>query len=240
VLAQAEPVRLLVASAADGAEPELVELQRMLVGVLPAGPVAIAMTVALLIALLPRAQRLIRLADELASRQAGPAGREMADSAIDFALDRLEDVPVRGTDMTAANRHIRRAALLLNDLDDRAAHVRLRQARLERVRRKVDIACRARLAAELATFLLAADGVVTADASEIAALDEAAIALRRFSGVARHIGSADQHDMLLRRAAESLCPNATETMPARGHRIRLMEILLGPEAAQAMLTAAAE
>jgi hypothetical protein len=228
VLSQAATVRRLVAQKADDTEPDAADLQRMLAAVLPTGPVAIAMMVALLIASLPRSQLLIRLASELAARQSSPAGREMADNAIDFALDRLEDMPVPATGIADATRHVLRAAVLLIDLDERGGHVTLLQARIQRVRRKVDIACRARLAVELAKL-------TQTGAADLALRDEAARMLRRLATIARHIGGADAYDLLLRDAAVALLPVQAEDASAHFHRIKLMEILLGADAARALL-----
>jgi len=234
VLAQAVSLQRLTARAWGGAEPETRELQTMLAAVFPAGPVAIAMMVVLLMASLPSSQRLIRLADELASRQNFPAGRAMADGAIDFALDSLEDAPLRGTNVAQATRHMRCAVIMLSDLDSHSARHPVRRVRIERVRRKLDTACRKRFAIELDTRLLtpAAAMAITGDA-EIATLAAAAHALREFCSTARQIGSGDQYDALLRRAAEALRPTATDAAPASTHRIRLVEILLGHEAAPA-------
>ncbi len=235
MLAQAMPLLRLTERAWGGAEPEFRELQGMLAAVSSAGPVAIAMMVVLLMASLPRSLRLIKLADDLASRQNFPAGRAIADGAIDFALDRLEDAPLRGTNVAQATRHMRCAAIMLSDLDSHSARHPVRRVRIERVRRKLDAACRKRFAIELDTRLLApAAAMAGAGDAEIATLAAAAEALREFSSTARQIGSADQYDTQLRRAAEVLQRGATEAAPASVHRIRLGDILLGREAAPAL------
>jgi len=232
VLAQAVALSRLAARASGGAEPETRELQDMLSAVLPAGPVAVAMMVVLLMASLPRSQRLIKLADELASRQVGPAGRAMADGAIDFALDTLEDAPLCGPNVAQATRHVGGAMTMLNDLDSHAAQRPVRRSRIERVRRKLDAACRNRFATELDAQLLApAAGLASAGDTEIAALEATARALRRFSFTARQIGGGEQYDMQLRRAAEALRPIATEDASVHDRRIRLVQILRGIEAA---------
>jgi hypothetical protein len=164
----------------------------------------------------------------------------VADGAIDFALDSLEDVPLRGSSVELATQHLRCTAIMLHDLDSHAAHRPVRRARIERVRRKLDIACRTRLGKELDTRLLGpAAGVASASETEVATLEAAAHALRRFVVTARQIGGAGQYDAQLRCAAEALRPIATEPAAACAHRTRLVEILLGPEAALAMLKPAA-
>jgi len=239
LLAQAVSLRRLAARACSGVEPETDELRTMLEAVVPAGPVALAMMVLLLMASLPHSERLIRLADHLASRQDGPAGRAVVDGAIEFVLDKLEDAPSPGPNVAQATQHIRRAAIMLNDLSSRAAHRPVWRARIERVRRKVDSACRERFAIELDAQLLSpAAWLAGGSELEIATLEATARALRRFETTARQIGSAEHYDMLLRRAAEVLRPTATEDASERIDRIRLMEILRGPDAALALLKAA--
>jgi len=229
MLAQAVPLLRLTARAWEGAEPEIKELQAMLAAVFPAGPVAIAMMVVLLMASLPSSQRLIKLADELASRQQFPAGRAIADGAIDFTLDSLEDAPLRGTNVAQATRHMRCAAIMLSDLGSHSARHPVRRVRIERVRRKFDAACRKRFAIELDARLLApAAAMASAGDAEIATLAAAAHALREFCSTARQIGGADQYDAQLRRAAAVLRP--TDAEDASGHRARLVEILLGSDA----------
>ena len=217
VLTQAFLLQQLAARAWAGVEPEASELQGMLAAVFPAGPVAIAMMVVLLMASLPRSQRLIRLADELASRQDFPAGRAIADGAIDFALDRLEDAPLRGANLAQATRYMRGAAIMLDDLDGHAARHPVRRARIERVRRKLDTACRKRFAIELESRLIA---LVSGGETEVSMLEASARGLREFCATAHRIGSAVQYEAQLRRAAEML--RAMDADAA------LVEILLGP------------
>jgi hypothetical protein len=239
VLAQAVMLQQLAARAGGGVEPQTRELPRMLAAVAPAGPVALAMMVVLLMGSLPHPERLLRLADELASRQDDPAGRAVTDNAIDFVLDTLEGAPSPGPDVAQAAQRVRRAAIMLNDLDGRMARRPFGRERLERVRRKLDTACRERFAIALDTRLLApAAGLAGASDTEMAALEATARALRRFESAARRLGGAEHYDLLLRRAAAALCPAANEHAAARIDRIRLVEMLAGPEAAEALLHAA--
>ena len=83
-------------------------------------------------------------------------------------------------------RHIRRVVIMLNDLDDNASNRPVRRTRIERIRRKVDAACRRRLAIELSAGLLTpAAEAASAGEAEIAALEATAHTLRRFCAIAR-------------------------------------------------------
>ena len=69
-------------------------------------------------------------------------------------------------------------------------------------------------------------------------LEATARDLRRFEAAARQIGGADQYDRQLQGAAQTLRPVAGEDAMARISRIRLVEILQGPDAAIQLLEAA--
>ena len=196
------------------------------------------MMVVLLMESLPRSLQLVGLADKLAARQDSPAGRALTDNAVEFALDSLDDAPLRGPNLAQATRHIRRVVIMLNDLDGNAGHRPVRRTRIERIRRKLDAACRKRLATELSAGLLApAAALASAGEAEIAALEVTAHTLRRFGAIARQICGADPYDAQMRRAAEVLRPGAAEDAAVRGARVRLVESLLGPDAAVAVLKA---
>jgi hypothetical protein len=237
LLARAISLLRLAACACDGVEPETAELRSMLAAVVPAGPVALAMMMVLLVGWLPRSQGLINLADELASQQDNPTARVAADGAIDFVLDNLEQAPPPGPNVGEATQRLKRVAIMLDDLHSRAVHP-ARRARIEQIRRKVDTACRERFTNELDAELLApAAGLAGASRAEITTLEATARSLRRFETTARQIGGAEQYDIELRRAAEALRPIADEDASARIDRVRLIEILQGPDAALASLKA---
>jgi len=56
--------------------------------------------------------------------------------------------------------------------------------------------------------------------------------------VARQVGGGEAYDRQLRRAAEALKPHAGEAAETFMDRVRLVEILQGPEAALALMAAA--
>lgn len=231
-LSQAPSLLQLAARAWAGVEPETAELQAPLAAVAPAGPIAITMVVVMLMASLPRSQLLIGLADRWAARQDSSAGRAVADNAIEFALDTLEDAPLRGASLAQATRHLRRVAVMLIDLESHGAYRPVRRARIDRIRRKLDLACRKRLAHEfdiqLITPALAGD-------VEIEMLEAAAQALRRFTATASQLGEPGHYDKQVFHAAEALRPAPAIDATTREHRIRLLEILLGPDAVPAFL-----
>ena len=73
---------------------------------------------------------------------------------------------------------------------------------------------------------------------DIAALETAARDIRRFEHVARRISGSDHYDRLLRNMINTLGPNTADDSDSRVDRLRLAEILLGPEKALQMLVEA--
>lgn len=236
VLAQALPLLRVVASAMAGTPPEPEELHALLEAVAPAGAQTLAMMIALAMGWLPRSELLIQVVDDFARRHADPAVGATVDRAVDFVLTRIEQSPLPSTDLTTAAVEARQIAIMLGDLMLCSAQRPRRRNRVEQVRREVDTACRKRFAIEVETQLVApSTGIAAAEDDTIEALEAAARGLRRFEGAARQIGSAEQYDQQLQRAAEALRPKPEEDAVARVSRIRLVEILRGSDAAVAML-----
>jgi hypothetical protein len=238
LLRQALPLFRVVARARQGHEPNADELRVLLEAVAPAGSQPLAMMIANAMGWLPRSQILVGVADDLVRRQDDPTVRATADRAVEFVLETIEQSPLPVSDLALATDNARRVAALLEDLDPSASQRPGRKSRLERVRRSVDAACRERFARELETHLVAPSAALaTASDDAMAALEGSARDLRRFEATARRIGGAEQYDLQLQRAAAALRPAAGEDELARAGRIRLVEILQGPDAAMAMLKA---
>jgi hypothetical protein len=166
--------------------------------------------------------------------------RAARDQAIDLLLDQLE---APGTMETQLNRGdpglsadvVRRMGLLLREAD--AGSSKHHHARLKRLRRRLDETCRARFAAGLATDVVGKLFARNAplDVASIDRLEAAARGLRAFETEARGLGGASTYDALLHQAADTV-----RGLPSSGalgvvQRVRLVEILAGPDAALAML-----
>ncbi len=236
LLAQALPLLGVVVRAMAGTAPEPEELHALLEAVAPAGAQALAMMIALAMGWLPRSEPLIQVVDDFARRHDDPAVSATVDGAVDFVLTRIEQSPLPSVDLTTAAVEARQVAIMLGDLMHCSAQRPRRRNRVEQVRREVDTACRKRFAMEVEAQLVApSTGIAAAEDDAIEALEAAARGLRRFEGAARQIGSAEQYDQQLQRAAEALRPKPDEDAVARVSRIRLVEILRGSDAAVAML-----
>jgi hypothetical protein len=238
LLAQALPLLQIIARAEAGAAPEADDLRALLEAVAPLGGQALAMMIAMAMGWLPRSARLIAVADEFTRRQDNPALRATTDRAVEFVLSVIEKSPLPSPDLATAAQEATRVAAILDDLDTCSTQRPTRRERVERARRDVNAACRERFAQEVETNLLAqSTDIAAAGDDKVCSLEAAARDLRRFETAARRIGSAEEYDRRLQRAAEALRPQPGEDPSTRISRVRLVEILRGPEAGMAMLEA---
>jgi hypothetical protein len=125
---------------------------------------------------------------------------------------------------------------MLDELEAGTTDRPTRSARITATRVKLDTACRAQfqtLLQETVVDLLAAG--LPANAKDLAALEAAARDVRRFEHVARRINRSDHYDRQIRTTIDGLAPRGADAVEARVDRLRLAEILLGPEKALQML-----
>jgi hypothetical protein len=240
VLTQAPLLRELVAEADAGiASPRLAPIQAMLADVRARCPDALTMLITLLLAKLPQlAALLAEIAPEL-----GPSGetalRQAGQDATEALLVGLEtgggmEIAVSRIDLADAAQEIRRTVTLLRQLAERTDVPQMR-AREQAIRQRLDAGCRQRFAqAMTAEFLpLLRQPPAGSDAAAENALETTARHLRELESEARVIGGGDAYDAQLREAATAVrAGGAGMTLAAR---VRLVEILAGPEAAMALL-----
>lgn len=166
------------------------------------------------------------------SLQASQIGRA-AEQAIDFMLDRMEAALQPGGVGAETSRALQRFAILLERLlPSGPGHRPHRQRRVDLLRRRLLDACRAHYAAGLAEGLVAPLADPREGRTETR-LEPLARDLRRLEIAARRLGHAEAFDSLARAAVEQI---ASGPSPLSVGRARLIEILLGPEAALARLT----
>jgi hypothetical protein len=203
-------------------------------------PDAQPMMTTLLLARLPQASQSLGGRDSAADSLKGAALRLAGNQAIELLLDQLETPGTietqlgRGTMMQSAEL-VRRMGLLLQEAD--ATGTRDQHGRLTALRRRAEETCRARFAAALATDVVGKliVPIEPFDAASIDQLEAAARGLRMFETEARALGGGASYDSLLKQAADTV-----RGLPASGalgkvQRVRLVELLAGPDAALAML-----
>jgi hypothetical protein len=214
-------------------------LQPILSSATDRGPTALAMVVTLLLTRLPQAGPLL----DCSTLEQAPL-REAIVCARAVLLARIEEpggveALVVGSALANTAAAVRQIDALLCGLrNSGGTEVKEREAS---IRRRLDAGCRARFAAGLADdFIARLHAAASEPASATLPIIEAtARNLRALEGEARTIGSAELYDTLLREAAA-----AVKTLPSGGalslvDKVRLVEILLGPDEALAVLEAAA-
>ena len=235
-LADAARLNDLVGLAWSGTDPANFDLEELLTDAMRNGAGAFAAITALLAAKLPRAELMLTTAEDVAARQAEPAARVAVDRAVDAMLETIETAGPRNAALDLATGELRRIVGLLDDLDSRSAQRPNRKGRIEKLRRQIDATSRQQFDASLGTQLLQpACGLPDATDHMVEQFESTARELRKYEFVARRLGSGEHYDRMLRQAAETLKPQANETMATTVDRIRLIEILQGSEAAAAAL-----
>lgn len=235
ILAQAPALAAMEARLAAGLPPAQAELATWLAPLAEAPKPTLATGIAILLARLPQADAVMALSEDPARvlATAKPEAAAATEIAIGFALDAAASVPATGGD--AGAEAARQAALLLLGLEARAQERPTRLARIRAARQAADARLRAGFAEAIALQLTASSTVTRQDG----ALEASALALRRFAGAARHLGSAPAYDSALRQAATALAPPPDADAATRVARARLVEILAGSDAAAALLSGAA-
>ncbi|MGH7153925.1 MAG: hypothetical protein ACREF3_08330, partial [Acetobacteraceae bacterium] len=115
----------------------------------------------------------------------------------------------------------------------------LGETELASIRRHIDAQCQAKFEASLNSALLEPLRVVTPGAGSVSVtqLEATARDLRRFEGQARGLGGAERYDEMLAAAAEQVRAIAADEVLTLADKVRMVEILAGPEAALTLLEA---
>jgi hypothetical protein len=234
VLIQAEAIDCAMQHARHGMPEADRQLRDILLAAVPHGVEAWSMLVAVLLGQSPQPDRVVTLAAELAP---GREARAALEAALDHTLDLAAAdaaMPAGATDAATAGETGARLATLV----ERLGQLKLpteRRRRLEQVRRRAAESCLACYAAAAETTLLApirtAAGALS-DA-EMAALEAVAQDLRELEETGRRLGASDRFDPALRQAAAAL--RITAPALTLADRVRLTELLAGPEVALALL-----
>jgi hypothetical protein len=230
---QVAPLIQLAIDAGKGIDPEPEQLLAMLQAIAPAGAHATAIFIAMGLGWLPSAKLFVKIADEFANTIGNSS---IANRAVEFVLSEIEQPTAYKAGLTTAVEKMRRAAVILEDLVDSSPNRPGRRNRIEQVRQSVDSVCRESFVAEVANQLVEpSSAIAMANDEDVAALEDTARALRRFESVAKKFGGTEFYDRHLRGAAQALSPQRDEDTAARISRIRLIEILRGPDAAAAAM-----
>ena len=239
VLMHALTLHELRSAARLGTVPDMTAAERMMRTGAAHGPAAVARLLALVLGSLPDATAFHRMAEGRTGLATG--GRAAVESAVAFFLDGLDDVngaanPLAICGLADAGSTVRRIAGVLDELADGSGSPERRQ-RIAGIRREIDAGCRKRFASAIETELLqplAEPGGALSDAA-VMSMEEAGRGLRRLEQAARRIGGGSTYDTLLRQTTDTIANEETAAALGLVDRVRMVEILAGPERALALL-----
>jgi hypothetical protein len=242
VLEQAVALQTVIADGTAGLPINVEVVDTALARAAPNGPEAWRFVLAVLLGQLPDADVVLRQANAWTARQRDPALRTAFDQVSETQLALLEarddvEAEMVGPDLAAAGAEVHRIVGLLDGLGDETAPA-ARRARVEAIRNRLDSNCRAHFANSLASeFLAPLHGSLQPPEPEaLQRLETTARQLRALETEARCLGGAPSYDALLRQTAIVVRNLAPDAGLALAGKVRLIEILAGPEEALTLLT----
>ena len=249
VLEQATAIQALVVSAERGEPVGGPALLTILDRGARHGADAWGMMLALMLCRLPRADEALRV---IAIKGISAATRVAAEEAIDAVLNGIEREGGEGgtldtAALSDAGAELTRIVGLLDGLDAEGSGIAVltgndrgeRHSRIAGIRRRLDATCRSRFQAGLAGELIAPMLSLPPDAgsAEILKLEGTARELRRLEMCGRRLGSQDSYSRMLQATAVEIRAIRGNGALTLADRVRMVEILAGPDEALAMLVA---
>lgn len=239
LLRPAARIEPLLADTRRGLAFDWTGLREILAATEALGPDAWRAVIALLLLRLPDPGMLLReIGGE--SRRANTAMRAAAEQGVDAALAKVADLTESGALLAARGAadmsdELGRIADLLDQVEAAGAGPD-RRSRIGAIRQRVDLSCRRWLAGQLQGALVARLHDVTGDA-EIIAMEQTTRDLCAMHQQARRFGSGEKYDRLLHQAGAALANEALGGVAGVVDRARLLELLVGPDAALAFMEA---
>lgn len=201
----------------------------------------LAMLLALVLARLPEAREPLILAARMIGQQHEAPTEIAIERALLVLMDRMEshggiEALILGSSLSQVGAEVRRIGQLLGVLRNRIEPL----SRLTDIEARVDTSCRLRFATALEMEFVAAlrDATALPDRVALSRLEGAARGLLDLEQQARQFGSRDAYDALLRQATEMVKATGGEQTLRLIDQVRLVEILMGPEEALALLETA--
>jgi hypothetical protein len=221
--------------------PVAQDLMSLLSRVTTRNPDALSACILILISRAPRCLPTLALLPPGPLVGAGLSIRTATERAAGELIRELEhpeiiDQQIASADLTEAASAARRIATLLRQLFGEDPPTAWRE-RIKLLRHQLDQSCQARFSEGLtANFLTPLSAVCnTADDGAIDRLENSARGLRILETAARMAGGADIYDQKLRQAADAVRLLPQTATLEWADRIRLVEILAGPEIALTMI-----
>ncbi len=244
VLRRAPELRRLVRDADIGAlAPSEAIVTNILTGIHHEPALGCAMIARLILVGAPRATSLLRRIAQAAGDTRSRANlTEAMAQGIEDALSNMETGNAIGQGGPAElAREVRGIATLLREIEHDSGGAKHR-SRLKTIRDRLSTECQSRFADGLRTGLVAPLTTAAApmDSSGQIQLEVQARGLRALETVARQLGGPASYDALLTRAAQTVRQAAAAGNLTPIRQYRLLEIISGPEAAEALYNAEAK
>jgi hypothetical protein len=238
VLGQAPALDALYADTANGLLPPRPEaIHAVLQGAADLSEHALPMVICLMLTRLPEAAKVL---DDFYTGQKASGMLTALEQAKDLLISQLE---TEGPGARIAAGSLLAASVTARNLEKLLTHLGsttkdpLRRTRVDRIRGQLDTACRARFQTSLEKELVerVADPTALMSPRAIPDLEATARGLRALETEARAVGGGRSYDMLLAQAARTVKSAQMKEHLGLADRMRMVEILEGPEAALAMM-----
>ncbi|WP_428485511.1 hypothetical protein [Rhodopila sp.] len=239
LLSQASALDSLCAETAQGLlPPNRKVVEAMVRQVSAMDPTALPMLTTLLLTRLPTSVRLLYVIESGSKAAAIKAATDQAAALLLAQFDATEGAEslVAAATLAESGATAARIAALLNELgQDNAPQVRRNQVR--GLRQRLDTDCKARFSTGLNEQLLIPLRELSAQpsAAALADLEATARGLRALEAEARTISGGSTYDKLLAQAADQVRACSNDGGLELTDQVRLMEILIGSDAALEML-----
>lgn len=242
LLTWAEPIQSLSShGTAVPAPPDPAALQALLVSAAPHGPDVQTGLIALILARCPEAGPSLAPAARLLGPPIEAMIRHARDQASETLLEQLEteaspEARLGGQDLVETSLTVRRMTSLLA-LMEAEPGAAARRDRLHAVRNRIRAACEAVFTEQLSTRLrepLREIGL-SPNPDALWALEDAARGLRMLESEARRAGGGPGYDAALAQTASEVRRMICGGASGQAEALRLLELLLGPAAALALI-----
>jgi hypothetical protein len=218
--------------------PRAKSLATILTDVATTNRAALPMMIVLLLTRLPQAAAILT---EIQASAHAAAVREAMTTAADHLFRQLQEqdgteVRIAAGSLVDAGAEAKGIMTLLQSLGSTAAGPRRRE-KLNALRARLDAACKSRFTEGLRDEVLTPlqQRHAPPDAATVTAIETAARGLRVLEAEARAIGGAATYDRLLTNAAAQIDTDPMRAILSLADRMRLVEILAGPDAAFLLL-----
>lgn len=239
VLGQASRLHALALEVRAGLPARMETLQVLLDAAAPDGVDAWSLILALLLARVADASSVLQAAEARAACWGSPELKEATARAFGLALCRLRVSGEKGGRiadgaLAEATAEVERMTALV---DGAAVGRKLGEVEIVSLRQRIDAQCQARFEVSLHSSLLEPLREARPEFAPTAVLQMEATAreLRRFEGQARGLGGAERYDEMLAAAAERVRAIEADGSLTLADKVRMVEILAGPEAALKLL-----